>query len=683
MDTRFPGRQCAWPARNLQPPILRLASAVAASTGSRAWWKPAAASLLVFWLLTGIGLGRDRNPAREREIEAQLAAVAPGLVETFRKATAATDQGDAKTAVALFDQILETVPNFDPALRRLGYSLNLLGQREKGMAMLELALSHERSTANLVGLASSLANPPGIQASTLDKQRALQLVQEASKKEEDRDAWLLRASLTLELGLQEEFRQVLAHCQARYPGEMETHYLAAIQAAVDSDWLRAEDEIKRAEQLGLPSAAVQNFLAGGVHDHARMWRITFCCLYILGAWALGLVLIYVAGKALSVITLNALNRADPNELNRGLGQSFKRAYRALINAAGFYYYLSLPVLIFLLIALAGSIFYAFLLIGQIPIKLMLILAIVTLVTIFQMIRTLFIKPQMEDPGRPLKPEETPGLWTLARRVAAEVETRPVDEIRLTPGTELAVYERGNYRERMRDQARRVLILGVAVLDGFKQPAFSAVMAHEYGHFAHRDTAGGDAALRVNSDLMKFAMAMIQQGVAVWWNIAFHFLRLYHLLFRRISHGASRLQEVRADIVAVNHYGAGAFEEGLRHAIGRSVEFGRVAARIDSGEEFRNPSHLRALFEPNPSLVPQDEQTADRKLQEIIHRPSSPDDTHPSPADRFALARRIQAPVRTEDHGLVWDLFADKPALLQEMVKLLADRIGLAEAPPAA
>jgi len=45
------------------------------------------------------------------------------------------------------------------------------------------------------------------------------------------------------------------------------------------------------------------------------------------------------------------------------------------------------------------------------------------------------------------------------------------------------------------------------------------------------------------------------------NVAFHFLRPYLFLFRRISHGATRLQEVLADRAAARIYGAQPFEEG--------------------------------------------------------------------------------------------------------------------------
>src|SRR5262249_22083716 len=161
-------------------------------------------------------------------------------------------------------------------------------------------------------------------------------------------------------------------------------------------------------------------------------------------------------------------------------------------------------------------------------------------------------------------EEAPGLWDLTGEVARDIGTRPVDEIRITSGTELAVYERGSMKERAQDRAHRILILGVGLLNDFKQNAFRAALAHEYGHLSHRDTAGGDVALRVNHHMASFANAMILARQAVAWNIGFQFLRLYHFIFRRISHGATRLQEMLADKVAVLTYGAEAFEEGLRH-----------------------------------------------------------------------------------------------------------------------
>ena len=41
-------------------------------------------------------------------------------------------------------------------------------------------------------------------------------------------------------------------------------------------------------------------------------------------------------------------------------------------------------------------------------------------------------------------------------------------------------------------------MGIGLLPGFSQDSLRAVLAHEYG-LSHRDTAGGDVALRVNQD----------------------------------------------------------------------------------------------------------------------------------------------------------------------------------------
>ncbi|HEX8147928.1 MAG TPA: M48 family metallopeptidase [Pyrinomonadaceae bacterium] len=285
-----------------------------------------------------------------------------------------------------------------------------------------------------------------------------------------------------------------------------------------------------------------------------VWDYVYWVLYAAAAWALGLLALFVLGKVFSNMTMKTVESADPEELTGARHETLRRWYRALINFAGFYYYASLPVVLCLILLAAAAAVYAFVMV-RFPIKLVLIIVAGVAVTVYQMIRSFFVKHEEEDPGRPLREEEAPGLWALAREVAGAVGTRPVDEIRVTPGTDLAVYERGSSAEKRQDKATRILIIGVGVLNGFTRNAFRAVLAHEYGHFGHRDTAGGEVALRVNKDMVVFAYAMAAAGQAVWYNLAFQFLRAYHFIFRRISHGATRLQDILADRVAVYNYGA--------------------------------------------------------------------------------------------------------------------------------
>jgi hypothetical protein len=258
----------------------------------------------------------------------------------------------------------------------------------------------------------------------------------------------------------------------------------------------------------------------------------------------------------------------------------------------------------------------------------------------------------------LKREEAEELWKLTEEVARTVNTRPIDEIRITTGTELAVYERGSWREKLQNKATRILILGVGVLKDFKIDDFRAVLAHEYGHFSNRDTAGGDIALRVQNDMMKFYYA-------------FHFLRLYNFIFRRISHGATRLQEILADRVAAQSYGAPAFEGGLKHVVRRSIEFHRNAdIEVTAGIEAMRP--LANLYD----FRLENDTSLEKEYEKSINRETTEDDTHPSPKDRFRLIASLSNPSCASRQGEVWSLFRDRAAITQEMMTKIEGNVAL-------
>jgi Zn-dependent protease with chaperone function len=630
-------------------------------------------SCVLIFLLSVAALAQPggRDMAKEELIWQQLQSIAPGSVETFKAATAALDQGDYEKSARLYQEVLEKAPDFDPAMRRLGGSLIEIGQKQQGVRLLERAVEKNRSPDNLISLSQSLAYPgEGKRGSKQNMERALLLAKEAAGANDENDPsyWAMAAQLSLELERERDFREATRMLVKRHHNTLPTHYFSAIAAAKDGDWIKAEDDIKKAQSLGLPDEVANEILASGVHTRATVWRYAYYSLYLLAAWAVGLALLFLLGKVFSKTTLRWIEASDPNADVSG-NLAIRKYYRWLMNVAGVYYYISIPVVIFLVIAATASVTYGFLMLGRIPIKLVLILAIGAVITIYAMISSLFIKIEAGDPGRPLQEDEAPELWALVREVAQTVNTRPVTEIRITPGTDLAVYERGSFKERMQDRAQRILILGIGTLNGFKQNAFRAVLAHEYGHFRHRDTAGGDVAIRVNDDMMKFAIAMSESGQAVWWNVAFHFLRVYHFLFRRISHGATRLQEMLADRVAASKYSPQAFEEGLTHVIRRAVEFGDIAYReIADAHVARRAVHN--LYE----LKASEEKLIEEKLNELMNSPTSEDDTHPSPVERFHFARRVTCANELAPAGMVWDLFTNRAAITGEMSSLINKQV---------
>src|SRR4030095_1056784 len=169
----------------------------------------------------------------------------------------------------------------------------------------------------------------------------------------------------------------------------------------------------------------------------------------------------------------------------------------------------------------------------------------------------------------------------------------------------------------------------------------------------------------NNDMIKFAVAMIESGQAVWWNVAFQFLRLYHFLFRRISHGATRLQEVLADRVAAARYSAQSFEDGLTHVIRRQVEFEDIVYW-----EITNANNAKRAVQNLYELEPSEKQGIEEKLKAAMNRPTSEDDTHPSPVERYRLAHRVRCTNEPGKAGMVWDLFTNRMAITDEMSALI-------------
>jgi Zn-dependent protease with chaperone function len=347
-------------------------------------------------------------------------------------------------------------------------------------------------------------------------------------------------------------------------------------------------------------------------------------------------------------------------------------YKAVLWASCAYYYLSIPLVLATVVLAGGGFVYMFVMLGWIPIKLVLIAGILVLVTVWAGIKSLFVRGVDEDPGERLDLAEHPRLRSLLDEVAHEIRTRPVDNVYLTPGTQLAVMERGGMLRQLRGNSERCLILGVGVLDGLKVGPFKAILAHEYGHFSNEDTAGGGFALAVRRSLATMGQALAENGAATWYNPAWLFLHGFYRVFLRISQGASRLQELLADRWAAFTYGARAFEQGLRHVIERSIRFDRHAGAT-LAEVVGTATPVANFYTYVPEKQPEEIEIVNQ-VQEAVAAMPSPYDSHPSPRDRFAWVHSLEHEGGTgsmEHAGEdAWSLFGDREAIERNMTEAI-------------
>ena len=290
---------------------------------------------------------RSRGASQERHIEEALASVAPAAVPAFRRATQAMDSGRNAEAEPLFRGVLAAAPTFTPAMRRLGGVLVELGREGEGLPLLKQAVQVDRSPENLLSLAVGLAYRAGAKMGSIaEQQTALALAQESARANRDPDDesyYVTVAQLALGLDEKRAFREAVEALAGQHPRTAATHYYAAIAAAMDERWEQAEHEIREAERLGLAHQVAERFLASGVHSRANVWRYARYTAYLLALWAVGLVLLFVAGRLLSSKVLSSIEQADPKVFATDAERSLRSIYRTLINCAGVYYYVSFPL----------------------------------------------------------------------------------------------------------------------------------------------------------------------------------------------------------------------------------------------------------------------------------------------------------------------------------------------------
>lgn len=614
----------------------------------------------------------ERDPAFEQEIYDRLAAVDSDAVSIFQEATEASDAGDLETAEREYERVLELAPDFPDALRRLSYVELGLGDIDAAFEHAKRALAVDDSPYNHIALASALLaiQKPAHEREALAHAR---VAVEALPDDGHANAILLGAGAVNED--EAAVRQATEKLLQVWPDYPPAHYTAGILAANEGKWILAERELLLAQELGMPAEAVQEMLDNGITVQARQQRLIRIGIYSVVSWLVGLLVLFLAGMLLSKLTLAAIERAQPMiQFELGRGERLVRAiYRVVIALTGIYFYVSIPFMILAVVAAAVAFFYLFLMLGRIPLQFAALLLGAVIFTLVAVVRAVFARAKDVDPGRPLPREEAPELWAVVEDVARRVDTRPVDAIYITPATGVAVLERGGLLKKLSGAGQRCLVLGFGVLPGMTQGQFKAVLAHEYGHFSERDTAGGNLARQVRLAMHRMIYTFLSSGQARWYNPAWLFINSFNRVFLRITLGASRLQEVLADRYAAMIYGVESFVDGLTHIVRQSLAFElqldqKVGSATHTGLGLSNIYANAAI--PDTMLGP-----LEAKMSERMGQPTSPYDSHPSLQDRIRFLQQIDPVARlTRSTEPVWSLFPNAESLQEEMMDIIRKNV---------
>jgi Zn-dependent protease with chaperone function len=519
---------------------------------------------------------------------------------------------------------------------------------------------------NEMALASLLAGARGAEPSAAARGEARTLARAAF----DADPGdYLRARDACQVALRTDDVRLLGDCSDRLltlaPGDPAAEYFAIFGALTREEYRDARRHLAAARAAGLDGELAER-LDGLITENEPAWlRFGPLAGGALVAWVLVLGLLLGAGSVLSAITLRRARRLATARDGGGGGSGLRKLYAAVLWLTCGVYYLSLPIVVLLVVGLAYGAWIGFAAIGRIPIKLVLLVAIMVIVSLWAVLKSVWaslVRGKQQDPGLRLDTAAHPRFAAALGEAAGRVGTRPVDVVFVTPGTDAAVYEQGGLARQLSGRTERCLILGVGLLDGMTEGQLKAVLAHEYGHFVNRDTAGGGFSLAVRRSVLRMAEALAAGGAAAWYNPAWLFVTSFYKLFLRVSQGASRLQEILADRWAALAYGGKSFAEGLTHVVTRSVRFEKHA-NATLHEVIGGTLALTNLYRYVPAKPAEEREIADEVAQAMSAEPSAYD-SHPRPIDRVAWVGDVagQHAAQPGDAAPAWDLFADREAL---------------------
>lgn len=294
-----------------------------------------------------------------------------------------------------------------------------------------------------------------------------------------------------------------------------------------------------------------------------------------------------------------------------------RAIVAILLLIGFY---------LLAIVIAGILFYIpyaeWTYAGRLHLKLVLSCVICGIVILLAIIPR---PDRFVAPGPRLLPEQNPRLFENLADVAQKTHQKMPAEVYLVPNVNAWVSQRGGL---MGLGSRRVMGLGLPLMQVLTVPEFRAILAHEFGHFYGGDTKLGPWIYKTRS-----AIERTLEGLAGSW-LQKPFI-IYGNMFLRVTHAISRRQETIADELAAAIEGSRHLASGLRKIYAASLAYesywdNELAPALESGFL---PPYAKG-FQQYIEAGPVKESITSALNKELESTETNPYNTHPPLRERL-------------------------------------------------
>lgn len=243
------------------------------------------------------------------------------------------------------------------------------------------------------------------------------------------------------------------------------------------------------------------------------------------------------------------------------------------------------------------------------------------------------RDKFKAPGERITEKQHPRLFELIRKAAVHAQQEVPEEVYLCHDFNAWVGERGGT---LGWGSRRVMGVGLPLLQVLTSSELYAVILHEFGHFHGGDTKIGPWVWKTRSAIAR----TVESLGDTFFRLPFVW---YAKAFLRVTHAISRQQELAADGLAAQGAGAESLVQALKRLHGDGVLYNsywqqEVLPILDRG--YRPP-----IFSGFSDYlkVPEIDGFVRRRLEaEIAEDKSDPYDTHPCLRDRLASLEKLPA-----------------------------------------
>lgn len=267
------------------------------------------------------------------------------------------------------------------------------------------------------------------------------------------------------------------------------------------------------------------------------------------------------------------------------------------------------------------------------------------------------------PGPQLKPETSPKLFDMLKGIAGVTGQEMPSEVYLVFDLNAWVGERGGF---MGMGSRRVMGVGLPLMQTLTVSQLRAVISHEFGHYYGGDTKLGPWVYKTRESIIRTVQNLAGEGS--FTHLPFLW---YGKAFLRITNAVSRYQEYLADALAAKLAGAKAAGDALKAVHAAGMAFGgywanEVVPVLNEG--YRPPlAQGFRMFLSDEKIVSAVEKEIGKELQE---GKADPYDTHPALKERLAALAQMPAGEVDQDNAPAVSLIGDDVERL-ELEMLLA------------